>query len=127
MLHLRAAKHAHGRAEPRLDRRVLEGRQHSKDTWRRFCSCSFNTRHTAPADRGAYDPSIGRVPNHVMPLIRVGRGAGDLQRTVDTNDRLANDLELIDRVPMGRGCELHGVTPSLLRSPTRAYAPREGS
>ena len=48
-----------------------------------------------------------------MPLVGVGRGAGGLQRTVDAVGRLADDLELVDRIGRGGRVEFHGSAPSL--------------
>jgi hypothetical protein len=62
----------------------------------------------ALGDAGADDVAVGRVGRDVVALVGVGRGAGGLERAVDAVGRLADDLELVDRVGGGGGVEFHG-------------------
>ncbi len=47
----------------------------------------------------------------IMPFVGVHRPAGRLELAVDAVDRLADDLELIDRIGGCWRIELHGSTP----------------
>ena len=54
------------------------------------------------------DVAVRLVRDDVVPVVRVGRGAGGLERAVDAIDGLADDLELVDGVLRGGLVEFHG-------------------
>ena len=66
--------------------------------------------NAALGNGGPHDVPVRLVGDHVVPVLRIGRGAGRLERAVDAVDRLADDLELIDRIGGGGSVEFHGLS-----------------
>jgi len=84
-----------------------DDRQHTGRSLRRG---QINRDDAAFSDRRPYHIAIGRVGDFVMSLIGVTGRSGCLQWAVDTVGRMADDLELVDRI---KGCwifEFHNLT-----------------
>jgi hypothetical protein len=76
----------------------------------------------ALGDARADDIAIGLVGRDIVLLIGIGRRAGGLARAVDAVDRLADDLQLVDRVGGGGCVEFHGIRPFAASARRRACA-----
>ena len=98
-------------------------RRHDRDhAGHRLRLGQIHTRDPALRDRRAEDEAIGLIGSDVVAFIRIGRGARGLELAVDAVVRLADDLQLVDRVLPGGGVELHGISPSLRPRWRRASA-----
>ena len=101
----------------------VDDRQHAR---RGLGAGQIHRDDAAFGDGGAQGVAVGDVLQGVVALIGVGRRAGGLQRAVDAVGRLADDLQLVDRIGRSGGVELHGSS-SARRSWPRPGRVRPGA